>query len=48
MDIMDEIKMDLEDEMDIYSDGVVNELEENSEINPKEAAFMRGFNKLET
>lgn len=44
MDIIDEIKMELEDEMDIYSDDVVDDLEDNSEIDAKEAAFMRGFN----
>lgn len=47
MDVVDEIKMELEDEMDIYSDEVVNDLEDNSAIDGKEAAFMRGFNEAE-
>ncbi len=47
MDIEEEIRMELEaglDDMDIYSDDNVDDLMDNGELDPKEAAFMRGYN----
>ncbi|MGM5482053.1 MAG: hypothetical protein ACQESF_01185 [Nanobdellota archaeon] len=48
MDIIEKIKEDMEDEMDIYSEDVIDDLEDNGEIDSKEAAFMRGFNRART
>ncbi len=50
MDIEDEIRLELEsgvDDMDIYSDENIDELMDSGELNPEEAAFMRGYNKAE-